>query len=140
MAITIITLIVWDQTKLGSASGLAGSIRFFITNIAAIVYNVTLTNRLREIIPERVPAVVIKAGLPEISIIDFITALITSAPFKAIKGISDSIIAVGVAVYKEANAEAYRMVFFVSIAFSVIALIYAYCLPNINKLFSGKVA
>ncbi|KAL2208451.1 MFS general substrate transporter [Sarocladium strictum] len=140
LAITVVTLTVWDQTKLGSASGLAGSIRFFITSIAATVYNVTLTNRLGETIPERVPAAVVKAGLPETSVVDFLTALTTGAPFEAIKGISDSIIAAGVAAYKEANAEAYRTVFFVSIAFSVIALICACCLPNVDKLLSGKVA
>ena len=140
LAITVVTITVWDQSKLGSASGLAGSIRFFITSIAATVYNVTLNNRLSETIPRRVPGAVIDAGLPETSVVDFMAALTTGTGFDTIKGISESIIGAGVRAYKEANAEAYQTVFFVSIAFSAIALICALCLPNIDNLLSGKVA
>lgn len=140
LAITVVTLTAWDQSKLGSASGLAGSIRFFITSIAATVYQVTLTNRLSETIPAQVPSAVMKAGLPASSVPDFMTGLTTGSGFEAVQGVSESIIAVGVRAYKEANADAYRTVFFVSIAFSGIALICSLLLPDIDKLLSGKVA
>lgn len=140
LAITVVTITVWDQNKLGSASGLAGSIRFFITSIAATVYNVVLTNRLGETVPSQVPPAVVEAGLPESSVVDFMTALTTGAGFDAVKGVSDSIVAAGLRAYKEANAEAYRTIFFVSIAFSVIALICSLCLPDIDAMLSGKVA
>lgn len=140
LAITIVTLAAWDQSKLGSASGLAGSIRFFISSIAATVYSVILSNRLAETIPDQVPKALVNAGLPASSVADFMTGLTTGTGFDTVSGISDSIIAAGIRAYKEANAEAYRTIFLTSIAFSGIALIASCCLPNVDHLLTGKVA
>ncbi|KFH48626.1 putative HC-toxin efflux carrier-like protein [Hapsidospora chrysogenum ATCC 11550] len=140
LAITIVTISVWDQTKLGSASGVAGSIRFFIASIASTIYNVVLNNRLAKTIPARVPSALVEAGLPSSSVADFMTGLTTGAGFADVKGITDSIIATGVRAFKEANAEAYRTVFFVSIAMSGLALISALLLPNVDDMLTGKVA
>lgn len=140
LAITIVTIAAWDQSKLGSASGLAGSIRFFISSIAATIYSVVLNNRLGETIPARVPQALTDAGLPAESVPDFMTGLTTGAGFDGVSGISESIIAAGVRAYKLANADAYRTVFFTSIAFSGIALIASCLLPNADKLLTGKVA
>lgn len=140
LAITIVTISAWDQTKLGSASGVAGSIRFFIASIASTVYNVVLNNRLAEAVPAHVPAAIVEAGLPSSSVGDFMTGLTTGAGFADVPGISDSIVAAGVWANKQANAEAYKTVFFVSIAFSGIALISALLLPNVDAMLTNKVA
>ena len=140
LAITIVTLSAWDQSKLGSASGLAGSIRFFISCIASTIYQVVLRNRLAETIPAQVPKAVTNAGLPTSSVAGFMTGLTTGTGFEGVPGITDTIIAAGVRAYKEANADAYRTIFFTSIAFSGIALIAAFCLPNVDAMLTGKVA
>ena len=67
-------------------------------------------------------------------------ALTAGTGFDGISGVNDSIIAAGVQANKEANADAYRTVFFVSIAFSAIALASALCLPNVDGLLTNKVA
>ncbi|CAH0030520.1 unnamed protein product [Clonostachys rhizophaga] len=140
LAITIVTISAWDQANLGSASGLAGSIRFFISCIASTIYNVVLTNRLSETIPARVPPAITEAGLPLSSVPAFITALSTGTGFNDIPGISGQIIAAGVWANKLANADAYRTIFYVSIAFSGIALICALLLPDVDRMLTGKVA
>ncbi|KAH8736418.1 fungal trichothecene efflux pump-domain-containing protein [Ilyonectria robusta] len=140
LAITIVTIAAWDQSKLGSASGLAGSIRFFISSISATVYTVILSNRLTDEIARQVPKAVTAAGLPSSSVADFITGLSTGTGFDGIPGVTDSIAAVGVRAYKEANALAYRTVFLASIAFSGVALIASFMLPNVDSLLTGKVA
>lgn len=112
LAITIVTISAWDQSKLGSASGLAGSIRFFISSISATVYTVILSNRLSDEIANQVPKAIAKAGLPSSSVTDFLTGLTTGIGFDQVDGVTDSIIAAGVRAYKEANASTYRTVFF----------------------------
>ncbi|KAF4458452.1 fungal trichothecene efflux pump [Fusarium albosuccineum] len=140
LAISIVTIAAWDQSKLGSASGLAGSIRFFISSISATVYTVILSNRLTEEIASQVPKAVVEAGLPSSSVADFIAGLSTGTGFDGIPGVTDSIIATGVRAFKEANADAYRTVFLASIAFSGVAVIASLLLPNVDSLLTGKVA
>lgn len=140
LAISIVTISAWDQSKLGSASGLAGSIRFFITSIASTIYNVTLNNRLAETVPNQVPPAIIDAGLPSSSVADFMVALTSGTGFENVDGVTNDIIAAGIQANKEANADAYRTIFFVSIAFSAIALVSALLLPNVDALLTNKVA
>lgn len=140
LAITIVTISAWDQSKLGSASGLAGSIRFFISSLAATIYNVILNNRLAQTVPSQVPRALTEAGLPSSSVADFLGALAARTGFDSIPGVTNSIIEAGTNAYKLANADAYRTVFFASIAFSGVALIAALLLPNVDDLLTDKVA
>jgi predicted MFS family arabinose efflux permease len=71
LAITMVTLSAKDQNNLGSASGVAGSIRFFISSIASTVYSVILSNRLTTTISQEVPTAATAAGLPSASVADF---------------------------------------------------------------------
>jgi hypothetical protein len=99
-----------DQYALGSASGVAGSIRFLISSIAATVYSVILSNRLTSTISSQVPPALLSAGLPASSIPTFI------------------------------SADAYRTVFLSNIAFSGVAIICSLLLPNVDHLLTGQVA
>ncbi|KAB5540566.1 fungal trichothecene efflux pump [Coniochaeta sp. 2T2.1] len=140
LAITMVTLSAKDQNNLGSASGVAGSIRFFISSIAATVYSVILSNRLTTTISEQVPSAVIDAGLPSSSVADFIGALGGTVSMEDVKGVTADIIAAGTAAYKEANVLAYRTVFLTSVAFSGVALISSLLLPDFDHLLTNKVA
>lgn len=104
------------------------------------MYSVTLNNKLAETIPKKVPPAVMGAGLPSSSVADFTSALTGLTALEQVPGISESAIAAGVRANKEANAEAYRTVFLVTIAFSGIALISSLLLPDVDKLFTNKVA
>ncbi|KAL2203356.1 hypothetical protein CC79DRAFT_1361122 [Sarocladium strictum] len=87
-----------------------------------------------------VPKALVDAGLPADSVPDFITGLTSGTGFDKIKGATEAVIADGTRAYKQANADAYSTVFLVSIAFTCIALIGAFFLPDIDKLLSDKVA
>ncbi|KAF2737378.1 MFS general substrate transporter [Polyplosphaeria fusca] len=141
LAITIVTLAAKDQFALGTASGLAGSIRFLISSIASTVYTVILSNRLAQTIPAQVPPAVINAGLPASSVADFIAAFsVGAAAFEKVPGVTQEIMAVGTAAYQHANADAYRTIFFSNIAFSGVAIICSLLLPNVDHLLTGTVA
>jgi hypothetical protein len=140
-AITIVTLAAKDQFALGTASGVAGSIRFLISSIAATVYSVILTNRLATTISTQVPPALIAAGLPISSIPSFIAAFaLGPTAFAKIPGVTPAILAAGTSAYKHANADAYRTVFLSNIAFSGVAIICSLLLPNVDHLLTSQVA
>ena len=140
-AITIVTLAAKDQFALGTASGVAGSIRFLISSIAATVYTVILSNRLTTTIASQVPPALLAAGLPSTSIPSFISAFaLGPTAFAAIPGVTPEIIAVGSSAYKQANADAYRTVFLSNIAFSGVAIVCSLLLPDVDHLLTGQVA
>lgn len=138
-AITVVTLLAPDQAQLGSASGVAGSIRFLISSIASTVYNVVLSNRLAEEIPAQVPKALIDAGLPEGSVAGFIDGM-TTGSFEGVAGLTDAIMAIGSRAYQVANMDAYRTVFLTNIAFSGVAIICAVLLPNVDVFMTNQVA
>jgi hypothetical protein len=113
---------VEDQQEIGTAVGMAGSIRSSISTICSSVYVAVLTNRLAETIPADVPPAVISAGVPASSVPKFIAGF-TTGNFSSVQGLTGEITAVGVRAYKEANASAYSTVFYTSIAFTGLAII-----------------
>jgi hypothetical protein len=113
---------VEDQQEIGTAVGMAGSIRSAISTICSSVYVAVLTNRLAETVPADVPPAVISAGLPVASVPSFIAGF-TTGNFTGVEGLTEEITAVGVAAYKVANASAYSTVFYTSVAFSGLAII-----------------
>lgn len=141
MAVTAITLTTHDQSELGSAGGIAGSIRFLITSISTTVYNVVLANRQAVEIPNKVTSAVMASGLPASSVSSFIKALaLGPAALADIPGITPSIIAAGSRAYQEANSASFQTVFLTTIAFSCVALITTLFLPNFDALMSDQVA
>lgn len=142
LAITIVTLTAPNQAELGTSAGVAGSIRFLISSVAATVYNVVLSNRLAQTVPAYVPQAVLGAGLPAGSVAGFMAALTsgTAGGFAGVQGATADVVAAGVRAYKEANAEAYRAVFFTNIGFSVIAVVCCLLLPEVDHLMTGLVA
>ncbi|KAK3065124.1 hypothetical protein LTS18_009708 [Coniosporium uncinatum] len=141
IAITMVTLTAKDQQELGSASGVAGSIRFLNSSIAASVYSVILSNRLAQTIATEVPPALINAGLPAFSVESFITGLsIGPTALKAVQGITPNILAIGTRAYQDANSSAYRTVFLSTIAFTGVAIIASLFLPDVDHLLTGKVA
>jgi hypothetical protein len=82
------------------------------------------------------------AGLPASSVTGYMTALAAgnATALKAIPGINSNILAIGARAYKEANADAYRYVFYSTIAFSGVGVILTFFIPNIDHLLTGEVS
>lgn len=128
-----------DQQEIGTAVGMAGSIRSGISTICSAVYVAVLSNRTAETIPQVVPPAVIEAGLPVSSVPAFLDGYATGN-FTGVEGLTDTIVAVGAAAYKEASAQAYSTVFLVSLAFSGIAIILSFWSPNVDDKMTDDVA
>lgn len=139
LAITMITLSINNQQELGSAGGLAGSVRFLIVSIASTIYTVVLNNRLASTVASQVPAALEAAGLPSSSVAAFVAAL-TSGDYSGIPGLTADITAIGTKAYKQANVDAYRTVFLVTIAFTGIAIVTSLFLPRVESVMTSQVA
>lgn len=132
-------ILIDDQSEIGAAVGIAGTVRSAVSSIAATIYVVILTNRLNTTIPAQVPPVLIKAGLPTSSVESFLAAM-TTGSFEGIHGLTPGIIEIGVAAYKNASAAAYRTVFLSTIAFSGTALLLSFFCPNVDDRMTSVVA
>ncbi|CAK7203588.1 hypothetical protein SEUCBS139899_006325 [Sporothrix eucalyptigena] len=135
-------IVIDDQRDIGTAVGLAGSIRNTISTIGTAVYTVILSNRLAQTIPAEVPPALVSAGLPSSSVADFITAYASgsAAALAAVPGINSTILEAGTFAYKHASADAYRTVFLSTIAFSGVAIIFAFFTADGTKRMTRDVA
>ncbi|CAK7222137.1 hypothetical protein SBRCBS47491_004767 [Sporothrix bragantina] len=132
-----------DQNEIGTATGIAGSLRSAISTVASTIYSVVLTARETTTLSTVVPAALAQAGLSTSSIEAYMTAVSegeTATELSKIPGVTSQIIAIGSRAYQVAYADAYRTIFFTSIAFGGMALIVAMFVPNFDALLTNKVA
>ncbi|KAF2502483.1 MFS general substrate transporter [Lophium mytilinum] len=139
---TVATIVIDDQREIGTATGVAGSARSFISTICSTVYTVVLTNRLAETRPAKVPSALLAAGLPSTSIVAFFAAITAGTPaaWAAVPGLTPAIQAAGVRAYQDASSSAYSTVFLTTIAFSGIGVICSFFAPNVDHLLTKDVA
>ncbi|CAO2650293.1 Nn.00g015850.m01.CDS01 [Neocucurbitaria sp. VM-36] len=135
------TILVRDQSEIGIAGGAAGSVRAAICAVLVAIYSSVMTNRLEETIPAQVPPVLINAGLPTSSVPLYLQAIQLGADaIAAVPGITQEIMALGYRAYQDANADAFRTVYLVTIAFSALSIILTWWAPNTDDLMTDKVA
>jgi hypothetical protein len=136
------TICVKDQQEIGIAGGLAGSIRSGICGVIVAIYTTILTNRLGQTIPQQVPPALVDAGLPAASVPAFLAALTSGAAgaMRAVPGVTDGIVAVGTAAYKQANSDAYKTVYLSTLAFSGVAILLTFFAPNTEKYMTSQIA
>ena len=120
VALTATTYPLRTQQEIGSAGGVTGTIRLFVSTIATAVYNTVVRNRLSSTVPANVGPAATRAGLPESSLAALIVALRAGKPLDSstIPGLNDAVEAAARLAYRVATAQAYRTLFLVCIAFT----------------------
>lgn len=139
IGLAMASILIDDQSQIGTAVGIAGTVRSAISTIASTIYVAILTNRLGSTIPAQVPPALIEAGLPASSVAGFLRAM-TTGSFEGIQGLTPQITEIGVLAYKNASAAAYRTVFLSTIAFSVVAIVLSFFCPNVDDRMTSSVA
>jgi hypothetical protein len=132
VAITLSGIAIDDQNDIGTAVGIAASIRSLGGALASTVYSTILANRLKKTIPALVPPAVIQAGLPASEIPALLQVFQGLLPAGNVPGLTPQILSVGLDAYQTANAQAYRTCFLTSIAFCALGLIAACFCPDLN--------
>ena len=138
--LSLCTIMVDDQQEIGTATGIAGSMRATISTIMATVYSVVLSNRLTSTISTQVPTALVKAGLPATSVADWLTALTAAAGFAGVEGATAAIDAAGVAAYENASADAFQTVFLTTLAFTGVGMVVSLSIPNVEDKMTEGVA
>ena len=125
LSLPICAIAIKDQRDIGTAAGIAGSARSAISTVASTVYTVVLAARETKTLSTIVPAKLVAAGLPPSSVADYMTAIAEGglpSALAAVKGLTPKIEAAGAVAYRVAYLDAYRTIFYVSIAFGVVAI------------------
>ncbi|KAB5517299.1 fungal trichothecene efflux pump [Coniochaeta sp. 2T2.1] len=131
--------LVFEPQDIGLATGVLGSIRALGGAVAQALYVSVYVNKLTANIPKYVAPAVIEAGLPESSLVDFLTAM-AAGDFSGVEGVTDAVLAAVGPAMKVAYSKSFSIVFYCTIPFSVI-LIAASCLvPNMEKFLHNNVA
>ncbi|KAI0174313.1 trichothecene efflux pump [Pestalotiopsis sp. NC0098] len=133
-----VTLVLEPQ-DIGLATGVMGSIRALGGAVAQALYVSVLTNKLNDYIPAYVAPAATEAGLPQSSLTQLFAG-ITAGSFVDVPGITDSIIAAVADALKLAYTEAFKIVFYCTIPFSVLLIISAIFVPNMEKFLGSNVA
>lgn len=133
-----VTLVV-DPPDIGLATGVLGSIRALGGAVAQSLYVTILTNKVTAYLPEEVVPAATKAGLPASSITALFAGL-TAGDFSKVPGISTEIIVAVSAAVKHAYIRSFHMVFYATIPFSVLLILAACFVPDMDKYLGDNVA
>jgi len=132
ISLTLTSIKIDDQNEIGTAVGIAASIRSLGGSVASTIFSTVLTNRLKTTIPAVVPSALITAGLPATSVASFLQAMQGLLPFGDVTGLNPKILAVGTSAYQTASAQAYNTGFLVSIAFSGLGVVASFFCADLN--------
>src|ERR1700742_548152 len=91
---TLVTISIHDQQEIGTAGGIAASIRSAIAPSTSTIYTVILSSRSRKTIGSQVPRAAIAAGLPASAVPALLQAFRTGTKeaFADVPGITSAIL------------------------------------------------
>nr|OQO23436.1 hypothetical protein B0A51_10297 [Rachicladosporium sp. CCFEE 5018] len=131
--------LLWEPQDIGLATGVLGSIRGMAGAIAQTLYVSILTNKVTENLTAYVPPAAIEAGLPATSITTLFAG-IGAGDFSSTPGITPAITAAVGGALQRAYTEAFHVVFYATIPFSIILVIAAFFVPDMDKFLHNNVA
>ncbi|KAF2006923.1 fungal trichothecene efflux pump [Amniculicola lignicola CBS 123094] len=131
--------LLWEAQDIGLATGVLGSIRALGGAVAQALYVSILTNKVSTYLPEYVVPAVTELGLPASSIPALFAGL-TAGNLTAVPGITPEIMVAAGAATSKAYLESFRIVFYATIPFGVLLIIFSALSPNFEKYLSTNVA
>ncbi|KAL2844095.1 siderophore iron transporter [Aspergillus pseudoustus] len=139
---TLPGLYIQNQDDIGAAVGVAGSFRSVISTTASTIFVAILNNRLASTVPSAVTPAVLRAGLPESSVPDLLTALPpdTAATVEDVVGMTPAIQTIAVEAFKTGSLSAYRTVFYSTIFCTVFGILCSIFMPRVDHLMTNEVS
>ncbi|KAB5581034.1 major facilitator superfamily domain-containing protein, partial [Coniochaeta sp. 2T2.1] len=131
---------ITDQKEIGTAVGLAGSVRSAISTFATTIYTVVLSNRMTSTISSIVVPAVVEAGVLEEDIAALLALLGAGGDVSVIPGVDAAVAEVLRDAYKEAALQAFKTVFLTSLAFTGVGFVVSWWAPNVKSLMTDHVA
>lgn len=129
----IVSLHLEDQTDIGVAVGLISTFRLIGGAIATAIYTSIQTSRYAEVLPRWVGSAAASSGFGgnESALLTAAKAN-TPAAYAKVPGITNATISAVQYAVKEANSEAYKLVYLVAIAFGAVAIAAAFTTKGVD--------
>jgi hypothetical protein len=142
IVVTASTFPLRTQEEIGTAGGLAGSIRAFGSTIATTILSTVLATRLATTIPQYVVSAASNAGLPTTSIPALVLGLrgVGDLNNHTVPGLTSDILAVAARSNQMAHAQAFRTVFLANLAFGGVGMILCWFVMNKDPSTENLVA
>ena len=129
------------DSLIATAAALTLTIRFVGGSIGYSIYYNVFAQRLAPALPERVLEYASEAGLPQGSAVDFVTAFLTDpASVGSIPGVTESVVQAATMGSRWAYAEALEYVWYVSIPFGVLSVIACFCIGDVSRFMTNRIA
>ncbi|KAK4499760.1 hypothetical protein PRZ48_007946 [Zasmidium cellare] len=141
MVSTTVTIVLDDQSEMGTGAGVFGSLRGAGGVLATAIYSTIFMNRLADNIKDNVAPALVQAGLPVTSVEPFLTAVqsMSQAAIEKVPGVSPSIVQVGIATLTQAYAQAFKITWLATISFGGCSIIAACLSRDIDDKLSHDV-
>ncbi|KAH8911117.1 MFS general substrate transporter [Coniochaeta sp. PMI_546] len=130
----IVSLNLEDQTDIGVAVGLISTFRLIGGAIATAIYTSIQSSRYTQVLPGWVESAAKSSGFngSESALLTAATAN-TAAAYSKVPGITNATISAVQYAVKEANSEAYKLVYLVAIAFGAVAITAAFTTKGVDE-------
>lgn len=129
----IVSLHLEDQTDIGVAVGLISTFRLIGGAIATAIYTSIQSSRYAEVLPRWVESAAEASGFTgSESALLKAAAANTAAAYAKVPGITNATISAVQYAVKEANSEAYKLVYLVAIAFGAVAITAAFTTKGVD--------
>lgn len=136
-----VTIVIKDQTEIGTAAGVYGSIRSVGGVLATAILTTVLQGRVKSETAHHVVPALLTAGLPATSLEDFLVDLgagdVTAA--KKLPGVTVKVLEVAAVTLRNAYQKSFETVYLVTLAFGIISCIAAFFSPSIESLYTDEV-
>lgn len=159
---TAVTIVIDDQSEIGTASGVFGSIRAVsgvlaskyhckaaakaslanhLSQSLAAIYVSILQNKVKSNTKSILVPALIKAGLPLASLEPFLMALASGDQESLLKipGVTPSILQIAVPTFRKVYALSFKTVFLATIGFSGLSFVVSFFVPDIDDKLSRDV-
>ncbi|ORY17850.1 trichothecene efflux pump [Clohesyomyces aquaticus] len=131
--------LLWEAQDIGLATGVLGSIRAVGGAVAQTIYVSILNTRMAVNLPKYVVPAATSAGLPASSL-PLLFAGITAGNFTGVPDVTPEIIAAAGEATRTAYIESFKIVFYATIPFGCLLILFAFLSPNFEKYLSSNVA
>lgn len=131
--------LLFEAQDIGLAAGALGSIRAILGAVAQSLYVSILSTKVAEYLPKYVTQAALQAGLPNASL-PALLAGVTAGNFTQVPGITPEIIQVVTEQVRHSYIDSFKIVFYATIPFGVLLVIFAALIPNMDKYLHSNVA
>ncbi|KAK8037756.1 hypothetical protein PG991_001102 [Apiospora marii] len=131
--------LLFDACDIGLAGGALASIRSMGGAVAQALYSSVLNTRLAENLESSVGPAAVRAGLPESSLPALFEA-VKLGDYSEVTGATGRVVEVVAAGVRDSYVASFKVVFYATIPFGFLLVLFACLVPDMEKYLTGNVA